>query len=666
MVAIRQLGCSLHEIYPALHPDNQRNGGVPPLFAVSRGSVFDERPLLAFLVKIYYFVLRLVFGGPTPPPTDEALRFILNTFFNEAVDVVYEGRQRRITHYVRSLAQPTPAQTGRYADFLRKELHGSVREAFTPLYLQTFNHTVQPVDEMALIRTTHISAAFRQYISAFWEECVRGDEPSRRFVDSIRPYLGDQNQLTLCDKPLFDALAREHAWGQLEGVMNRRIPVDLLAKLHDPETLTVDERVTLENWVGRLNEQRREISAVLLTTVLDELVNMITIAGSHPTTFEDIIYWLHQQGCEALDPNAPDLSYMRATTTLHQAGLTLSYSGQNYTLGQEIARNDEQSETLVAFEIQEQPNLEIKFPVNRFVYPISLKQREMDAEGSLFPFPRIIAFDRNRGFLIQERLTNTFTDHVWTSDSEVLDHRDLSHAFGFAAMIACLHDWNETFEDFSLSDIKLTAQGDWRMSRRLVRSEGCYHRLEEYCIQAAAGNPFVLRYLMEASRLHQDPCALYYQHIIRGTFVGEITRRNFPLTAQREIDVQYSQGLYEQAERLKTRAIARIEGILRGNQNFPAERLNDIPAMVSQRLMEMYNESPTPGHLEEDLLERVIDSFREPSQGSSQKKKFLRDDPAPLMGYYESEYRRILDRLRGSAADQSGPSSSSSFSLTEV
>jgi hypothetical protein len=656
MVAIRQLGCSLHEIYPALHPDNQRNGGVPPLFAVSRGSVFDERPLLAFLVKIYYFVLRLVFGGSTPPSTDEALRFILNTFFNEAVDVAYEGRQRRITHYVRSLANPTPAQAQRYAEFLQEELHGSVREAFTPLYLQTFNHTVQPLSEMALIRIAHISAAFRHYISAFWEECVRGDEQSRLFVNALGPYLGDRNQLTLRDKPLYDALAKEHAWRQIEGVTNRKIPVDLLAKLHDPATLTVDERVTLENWVSQLNQQRNKISAALLTTVLDELVNIITISGSHPTTFEDIVYWLHQQGCEALDPNRDDETYLDMVGNIRRTGQTVNYRGQNYIIGREIL-GEHEAGTYRVFEIQGQPNLQIKFPINRIVFPIALKEMEKASENSLFDFPRVVAFERNNGFIIQEHLTRTFSDHEWTSRTEELTPRDQSHAFGFAMMIVCLHDWRETFDNFSLSDIKLTAQGDWRMTRQLTNAEASYHRLEDYCIQAAAGNSFVLRYLMQVSKLNEDPSALYYQRILRATLAGQMTNRNFPLPNQSETDVEYARTLHQRAEALRSRAISNIRDILRENEHFPRESMNDIPAMVSARLIEMYDQSPTPGHLEEDLLERVVASFREPSQ-----EIILRNDSTQVRGYYEGEHRRIVERLRELASDPSSASSSSSTS----
>lgn len=607
-----QLGNSLHAIHSAIHQNPNSTIDALPLFAVSRGSVYNRNTFLSVLIRIYYFVVRVVFRQPAPPPTEEALRLILNTFFDHMVTVAYAGRQKRITHYVRSVAgYSSQIQGQRYSEFIRGELHGSIRSDYHDFYLYKFNHGNQSLSELELKELNHASAAFVRHISAFWEKCVKGDVESDQFVSILRPYLEANNPSTLLDKPLYDALLKEEYWGYIEGLTSKRIPVDLLAKLHSPPTLTVDDRITLENWVAALNQNSHEISAQQLSTVIDEVAQIISIASSHPTTFADIVYWLHQNGCQAIDPNTHDDEYVNSNVGLWQPGASVSCSSENFTLGPVIQGNNDPS-IFKTLEIIEKPGWVIKIPRNRFVYPIQMRERENRSSEWGFPYPKIIDFEPKRGFIIEERVSS-FSDHQWTSSSMQLSREDLGYAYLFAHLIRNLNEARISIRGFTPSDIKLTSEGEGRFIRQFERGEASYQLLEEYCIQAAAGNPFILHYLMSESSLLNDPSADYYRDIVSQTFAGRIKNDNFLAPSNNEIDHSHAKSLHQQAKRIRAEAIDEVSGFSQYRGVSP----QGISSMVSDRLCEFYLRSSTPGNFAIDFREQVVSSFKEKSSSTT-------------------------------------------------
>lgn len=667
------LGANLNEIYAAI--SSPSNDQLAALYATSDSTVYYQGCLMGQAVKAYDQAWRWI--QPTAPmhSVDKTLQSILTTLFDHAVHKIYDLRQRRIWNNMRQIdqnwnnlgPQDFDKQQKRYGQFLTKELKGSV-EAHNPIFIADFNQRRQTLlteDEEGSQRHTVVN--FHQATYDFWslfaKDEKKGKEKDReeiiRMREPLLPFL--KGYSTLRDRPLFKALKKEGRWMQMEGTMHQSVPVALLAKLHDPNSLTIEESKRLKSWVQMLNRCEKEISLKLLSIVLMEVMDIIHLQGASPVTLPDILYWLDQQGCQQLYQEDP--AHMDKREAL-RAGDTIECNGQKLRLGRQLSPQKEVDDTYKIFELVNYPDAVVKIGKNCFLLLIEAKRAEcekghwgvrlvktIDNLEKDPNKPPINGLDQQGRCVVIEKLLPAFAGAVWTSQDKKLSQEDEKLALVFANHVFCMSQWKATAQGLSMPHLMWSKKGVLKSTRLLRKGPANYNEWETYCVEAAKGNPFILSFLMNVSKLSKHDVARYYREAVEYTLKTgktDLIQRALPLAHRQDIYNLHLKTLCEKAKQLREECFKHVVAQLRKGNQYSHKEEGQWREVVEAKLLEFYHASPTPGTFHPHLLQEVIAHFSDsslkavPLAASKDDEKYYKEKYELMMKHNQAIFGKAL------------------------
>ena len=662
------LQANLREIYAALQ---NANGDALPLYAYNKSVVIYRGCLSGKLWQKWDQGYRLI-ESSKPPVLKDVLKTVLNVIFNHAVHTAYKGRQKRIWHHMRQIdcifgktltPQENADQRKRYVAHLTEELKGSVDlRSAKAIALQDFDRrTVDPMTEAEETEHRHMVIRFFQATMIFWRMFIKDDDIPLR--QPLLPFLDKQSLLT--DRIIYKALKKEGRWTQVEGIMQQTIPVELIAKLEDPDNLTVEEKRRLKSWVRTLNEQRGKISLKLLSAVLKEILVIIQMQGSSALTMPDFLYWLDQQGCEIL--HGEDGAHMDWREAL-RSGHEITCNGKKLVLGEQLSPEKEIDDEFKVFELKNHPDWVVKIANNRF--RLLIEERKAQNEDEHWGFrlvetvdnieedaqkPPVRGLDKEGRCVVLEKLSNPLGDYEWTSTEARLEEEDEKVALVFANHLFCLYQWKANAEKLSLNHLLFDRSGVLKSVRLLKKGEPNYNEWEAHCFAASKDNPYVLAYLIQASKLSEHKVAAYYRAAVAHALkTGETDLLSRPLP------MGHRQGCYDKrikelcAEALELRRVClkRVTAMLRKKGENASDQEEELSQKIGERLVYFYKESSTPGILSSDPLQKqVLETF----ETSDWEEPVL--DDSDITDYYQEQHEQMMKNndAAGNGAKSSPP-----------
>jgi hypothetical protein len=647
---------NLCEIYAALHVQ-QNQGGDLPLSCASPSSVYYQRSWMGQIRQKWDKTWSWIRPTSDSHSVENALKFILGPLFNHAVHLTYDLRQRRIWNNMHQIDEiwkndPQPldldGQRLRYVRFLSSELEGSIEEN-SPIYLADFDQRTKKIlsgSEEGEHR--RIVVNFHQATYIFWSIFIKDNQEMRALRNSLDHFV-DPSSSTLTDKALFKSLKKERYWVQVGGLTQQAIPVALLSKLHDSQNLKVEENRQLRRWIHSLNHCVPPISPKILSIVLEEVMNVISLQGSSSITLQDLLFWLNQQGCQMIPQEDPVHMDWREGLS---PGDSIECNGKELVLGKQLSTKKYIDDIYKIFELSAHPNYVVKIAHNRFRLLVEDKQWESEEEHWGFrgvekidnleeddQKPVINGLDRQGRCVVLEKLYSPIESHVWTSTEAELSKNDQRIALVFANHIYCMSQWRASAQNLSLAHLMWDNAGNLKSTRLLKKGPCNYNEWETYCESAARGNLFVLTYLMNVSKLNEHEVGIYYRKAVEYTLkTGEtdLIGRPLPLRHRQEHYNRLVKDLCAQAQELRSSCLKLMIADLRKKKNYSHKQEEDLQNDVAAKLLELYLASPTPGRFAVDLEDEVVRNLSSPPKNTAHLKPF------DAKAYYEDEHELMM------------------------
>ncbi len=652
--SFNDLRANLSEIYASLYA--QSNVGERSLYATS-SSVYFQGTLTGQIIKVVDRAWRWIQPSYSSPSVESSLQFILTTLFDHAVHCAYDTRQRRIWHNMRQIDQmwkndlqpeDFAKQREHYADFLAKELAESI-EFDHPIYLADFDARAQhPLIEKEIKAMRHTIVNFHQATHLFWSLFIKDENENALLRQPLMPLIKPMS--TLLDHPLFKALKKEGRWIQMEGIMQQPIPVALLAKLQDPQSLSVNENRRLTLWVQTLNRCQHSISPRLFSCILTEIMTVIHLQGSSSLTLPDLLYWFDQQNCPIIHREDP--AHMEWREKLGP-GDSIECNGKQLILGQQLSPDKLIDDTYKIFELEGGLDYVVKIAHNRFL--LLLEERKASSEQGHWGV-RLVetivnleeddqelvvsGLDQQGRCVVLEKLTSSFDSQMWTSHDMQLTPEDEKSALVFANHLFCMSQWKATAENLSLPHLMWDKEGVLKSTRLLKKGPANYNEWEAYCERAAEGNPYVLSFLMNVSKLSEHDMALYYRQAIEHTLeTGDIDLigRPLPLGHRQDMYTQHAKKLCAQAQELRHNCLKIITAHLRRQNQYSYKKEEQLKQAIADKLLQFYRASSTPGRFSPDLEQQVIAAFTAPSSTSNSL-----PDSSDAQDYYQEKHELMM------------------------
>lgn len=659
------LQANLSEIYAAIHA--QSNIGKLALYATSVARVYFQGGITGQILRICDAVWRWIRVPTGSFSVESALQLILTTLFDHAVHSTYDSRQKRIWNNIRQIdeiwkdtltPQDFKEQRKRYASHLSTELNGSV-EAGSPIYLADFDERSPDLlneEEMAAHRHTIVN--FHQATHIFWSLFTSKEEENIEMCQSLTHLLSSSSTLT--DRVLFKALKKEGRWVHFEGVTQQSIPIALLAKLSDPDHLSVDERRCLKVWVQTLNRCQENISLKLFSCVLNEIMRIIHMQGSSNLTLADLIFWLDQQGCLIIQREDPAHMEWREKLT---PGDMIECNGKQLILGQQLSPDKVIEDKFKIFEIENFPDYVVKIAHNRLILQIENKKAEHEQEHWGVRLVETIAniedddadstvdgLDKRGRCVVQEKLISSFDSHIWTSQKLELTSDDEKHALVFANHLFCMSQWKFTSQNLSLAHLMWDNNGILKSTRLLKQGPANYNEWESYCESASQGNPYILHFLMHVSKLCEHKIALYYRGAVEHVLeIGEtdLIGRPLPLGYRQNVYTEHVKKLCAQAQEIRKNCLKTVIAHLRKQGAYSYKQEESLQEEIIERIIKLYGVLPTPGRFPADFEEQVIASFVKtiPKPNSW-------PDPSKAKDYYQNQHELMMEYNKTCLAEE--------------
>lgn len=408
--------------------------------------------------------------------------------------------------------------------------------------------------------------------------------------------------------------------------MQQPIPVALLAKLHDPTSLTVSETRRLTLWAQALNRCKQELSPKLLSIILMEIMTIIQLQGSSTLTLKDLLFWLDQQGCQLLHQEDP--AHMDWRESLSD-GDQIECNGKVLQLGKQISVEKEVEDTYKIFELADDDNWVVKIAHNRFRLLIEDQQVQNEKEHWGVRFVETIAnlardeeeegisgLDQRGRCVVIEKLFFPFDQYEWTSQELKLTEEEEKRALVFANHLFCMIQWKASAQNLSLAHLMWDKEGVLKSTRLLKKGAANYNEWETYCVSAANGNPYVLSFLMNVSKLSEHEMARYYRDAVEYTLeTGETDLIGRPLPmGHRQDDYEiHVKNLCKQAQELRQNCLTYLIAHLRRKKAYSYKQEDQLQKAIAEQLLKIYRASHTPGRFSPSLQQEVIRKLSEPS-----------------------------------------------------
>lgn len=654
------LHANFTEIYAAMHA--QPDTGAPlPLEATSYTTVRYQKSWIGQFVIAWHRIWRWILHE-LAPTLDKTLQTITK-IFTHAVLAAYEARQERIWQGMHMLDSAFTAPTlleqrTRYALFLTDDL----KESWwgnDPLYLKKFDkRKLALLDQEKEIQLKHVGINFQQATYNFWEFILKNQDKDicSSFLELALPSAVQEKTSPLLDRSFFKTLKKEFRWLHFESVLEQPIPLVPLAKLHDPSSLTMQERKQLTDWVKAINHHQKKLSPKLFAVVLAEALNVIQLQGGSTVTLQDILYWLFQQGCALVEHECP--KHMDWREKLGPGSL-IECNGKELELGQQLSPDKEIDDVYKIFELEEYPDYVVKIANNRFRLLIEAKQVEDEQAhwgvrfvNTITDLDGVSGLDQKGFCVVQEKLTCPFADYEWTSDNTILTKEDEEYALVLANHLYCMQQWQASSQNLSFKHLMWDAEGVLKTTRPLKKGPPNYIEWEDKCIKAAKKNVHILNFLMHVTKFYEHEMADYYRQAVEYTLEsGEIdlVERPLPIGHRESYYEQHAQQLCQQALTLRKTCCKQVIAHVRKEQN-THKLVNQIETSAINQLLTMYRSCSTPGRLSDDLQKEVISIFVKKSapfisQSSDADKAYYQSKHDLMMKYNQAVLTAEADQL---------------------
>lgn len=635
------LQANFAEIFAAL--DAAVEGQPLPLFSTSSSKIYYRGTWLGRAIH-------WMWASRDPLALDEAMKTIMTNCFNGCLERAYEGRRKRLWHHVRQIDRTLnsnisdavlTAKIDRYVQFLTNE---SPR-------LPKVRRSAEPLTEDEERAHRHQTCNFHNAAYEFWSLFIK-DDPLKNL---LMPFLEPASLLT--NRSLFKAMTKEDRWVQLEGEMQQSIPIALFSKLHNPQSLTVNENVRLRSWVQRLNACRTSLPIDLIAKVFKEVIKIIRIQGDSPLTYADLIFWLDQQGCQSVREEDPVHLDWRAKL---RPGETIFCNGIKLVLGRQLSPEKEIDDHFIVFELANSPHV-VKIAHNRFLLMVEDKQSNIEKMHWGFRLVEKIknineegneeiidGLDEKGRCVVLEKLEVPFDRYKWTSTAPKLTQEDENYALPFANHLFCMKEWWASAQNLSLDHLMHDKMGVLKSTRLLRKGSPNYNEWEGHCIAAARGNPWVLSFLMHVSKLKDHPVAKFYQGAVEYTLKTgqtDLIGRDLPLDHREEVYERKVIELCNTAKELKKMCFEYVRSALQKTKKDPYshEQKPQLEQEITRRLIQVYQASLTPGHLPYDeTLEVIKASFASDADWRSSKWTASTINFLEYRAYYDEKFDLMI------------------------
>lgn len=593
------LQTNLMAIFNALHDEEASHN--LPLSASSPSTVYYRNNWYG-LIKDQFNTQSYILSG--------VIENILKSF-DETVRQIYLSRQLRIWNNMLQIKEISKKESSSLELLDQRErVKKMVLEEdaeYGERYLEAFSkrsHCLLTEEKMQEHR--HQIVNFYQATDNFWPLFIYGSP----ICSPLQSYIPKPS--TLLDATLFKVLQKEKEWVQMEGAMDRPIPVALISKL---QSLTLEEKRELKSWVKELNKS--SLSFDLVSNVLKEIIQVIHLEGSSTLTLQDFIFWLDQQGCKFL--YCEDNPHMDWREKLKEGDI-VACNGKPFTLGRQLSPGKAINDEFKIFELENHPDYVIKIANNSFSLLIEDKQShwgvrlvEKIKNIEIDPLkPPVDGLDKRGRCVILEKLSFSFDTISWDSQEGELTKKDRKLAMVLANHLFCMKEWNASSENFSLAHLMWDINGDLKSTRPLKKGLPNYNQWESLCIEAAKGNTAVLSYLMHVSKLTEHKIAKYYREAVEYTLKNgktDLLSRPLPNGHDFEIYTERVKELCEKALKLRKACLDHVIAYLRKRGLYSHDKETALQKEVAERMVRSYKASCTPGQLPSNWEEEIVRSY---------------------------------------------------------
>lgn len=552
--------------------------------------VFDTTTWLGRIVRIIRFFVHL-FRHITPEQELGHLKanlvYTINELFDQRVRQTHQAYRDYVSHLTRLIVGRSVSSSTKK---LEKELTDreirNIRQCVT---------TCSRVAESFWQMFSGVKTSFQM-------------EQEEKIVEYMREIVGKDS--ILFDKAFYQLFRRAQSLVNLEGVLNKPIPIAALANCSlslEPEKNKGPEFHEIKEWMTQLNQCKNKFSLSELEEVLKEIVFIINQVKKEPMELKQLEKKLHQLNCEIFEQSDSDYLFERNGL---KEGSKITYQGETLTLGKQLSPH-KFIDHRVVFAIQEHPEWVVKFGENRV--KLSMEQSRIDWESKhqleafnfisfKQPHVKMIGIDQEGGFAILERLELPLSQYQWQSTyggNLIKAEEEIVNQMGRWLNELCTK--NVTCQQLNLDQWMLDSKGKIKSIACLQLSTGSginYNELEQFCIQFSQGNPVIRKALIEASGLSTHCIATYYRERVCKA-LEENSVHHLTLITPQGINKNYVTKLCEQALELRDKCCNGITSYLQREGYHDIVRDQEgLSGKIQMYFKEVYHKSSTPGCLD--------------------------------------------------------------------
>ncbi len=583
------------------------------------------------------------------------LHVILINQFSSAVQHAYHLRTLQIIHSCKMVKESLGIRINKPWDRLKSAF--KKYEGDHPLIINYATYSgfdkksPLPLWKQRVIREQTL--LFQSSTFTFWRIFfdVRYGSLKNRFMQCIEV----SSDTVLKNRTLFSVLRQEFYRVEIEGILEKPIPIIPLAKLLNQKDLLQTEITELRAWVTDLKLKEKEISLISLENILrysaqilepfvqrDDLLELLILLFDLETTILSRDDPLHLDWRDRLKP-----------------GDQIECNGMSFELDAQLSPEKLGRDTYKVFAIKNNNKWVVKIANNSFRLKIDSASFSNPIIHWGIPPERLITdigadsnqksvsgLDREGKVAIVERMEISLDNFRWQSQTIQLKEVEEIRALVLANSIYCQMGWGNSATPFNLTHLCWTSDHHLRSIRVLHKEKSNYDKWEKICFDISHGNFFVLNYLMHVSKLNAHPIAVFYREMVSCTLkTGQTsflsTRR--PERIWNETYEATLERLCSEAKLIRETCRYEVVKELRKWNAYRVEQEKEIEKLVYETLETCYVNHPLSGRISEDLINQVID-------GIVHKKNV--HFPIESAQYYQNQFNK-LTKLNGVEASSS-------------
>jgi hypothetical protein len=501
--------------------------------------------------------------------------------------------------------------------------------------LDTLPIRTKKSEEFDLVAHRQTVVNFQYAAEQFWKIFSSASNSDSALKKQFLAYVNNKSRLF--DKEAQKEVTKEFAWLFCEGLMQMEIPVSLLFKVHQFSEFSTTENGKFTSWIKAINELER-FPAASFFSILCDVIQIIGI--KNPSfTMQHLVKGLETNGCSILQKVDDEQLNWRDR---HSSGDIVECNRISLTLSEELGVKKKTNNHFRVFELMDFPEFVIKIPDNRFRLCLQnrdpvFRMAQIIHEFNIKKHGVVSAIDAKARFSITEKLIPLFEKSPWTSTEYILCKNDIRLALIFANHLLYFQFAQISPGDLSVNHLCLSQDGMLKSIRFIPVGAKNYNRLEQFCVNIARDNLYVLSFLINVSRLSENSIAHFYRKVVSKAFEFDamsLLGEPLPNGHDREADVynEHAKNLCEIANKMKADCIIRVKYELRRQKKEFVE--DTLEEEIGKKLAIAYCNSLTPGILNESIVDKVENSYK------NELSEVLKKESHVHFGEYDQYYKK--------------------------